>query len=770
MCCRSRATNTARHRPWADKVPTRVERETSMVQERYAEWPVAGRPHLLKQIEREKQRFKKVRQSPWRRVGVARFNWPGRVTFVGLWQKVTSCIRFNSAISPANRIPSYVASGLEWAQTQASKFMSYERAEEQLAPASTQDGPNDLPRTTVAHRGYDAADSRYYDVVVIGGGLAGLTLARHVRQVIPQWSIAVVERQPRPIPEAAWKVGESSVEVGSRYLEELGLSEYLLKRQLVKFGLRFFPGGGHLGIHERTEVGPSQEPIVKSYQLDRGRFEADLRGLLEEDGVTLLEGYKATELAVATHSGRDDDAANPRHSLTAVKLATPEGSCPSERLLLTCRWLVDASGREAVMHRNLGLREPSGHTAHAGWFRVQGKVDINDWVGDVAGGARWHREDWKGERWRSTNHLMGKGYWCWIIPLASGNTSIGVVVHEEYHAFTTVNTLDACLRFLSQHEPQMCAEVQKHPVMDFRCLRGYSHGAHDLWSPQRYAVVGEAGAFVDPLYSPGSDFIAFANSFTLELMRRDLEAQPLDAAALAFNERYKQLVQRAVELYRYAGPVYGHASAMAAKVYFDNFGYWSFFAQYFFQKFYADLGPKHDEYVNLGVQIADLSRRVQALLRTWALNTESEASPTFIGMPRFPSLLVDVYMDLREARDLEAAIPLLRRRVEQSREIAAELAFRVLLNAGPNIGPKLLAGEATSPQAIDLSILLEGWGVTRARVEAEFLPSLTRRKRLAPAARDVERTLGRIKRHPAWNYSLQDATKHLEPVGQTSAI
>src|SRR5690606_39202489 len=142
-------------------------------------------------------------------------------------------------------------------------------------------------------------------------------------------------------------------------------------------------------------------------------------------------------------------------------------------------------------------------------------------------------------------------------------------------------------------------------VMDFRCLRGYSHGAHDLWSANRYAVVGEAGAFVDPLYSPGSDFIAFANSFTLELMRRDAGDQALDSAARAFNERYRQLVERAVELYRTAGPIYGHAGAMAAKVYFDNFGYWSFFAQYYFQKFYAELGSAHDTYVNLGVQLAD---------------------------------------------------------------------------------------------------------------------------------------------------------------------
>src|SRR5690606_21900962 len=97
-----------------------------------------------------------------------------------------------------------------------------------------------------------------FDVVICGGGLAGLTLARQIRQQLPTLRVALVDRDVRPLPEATWKVGESSVEIGSQYFESLGLSEYLLEHQLVKFGLRFFPGGGDLAIHERSEVGPSQ--------------------------------------------------------------------------------------------------------------------------------------------------------------------------------------------------------------------------------------------------------------------------------------------------------------------------------------------------------------------------------------------------------------------------------------------------------------------------------------------------------------------------------
>jgi 2-polyprenyl-6-methoxyphenol hydroxylase-like FAD-dependent oxidoreductase len=101
------------------------------------------------------------------------------------------------------------------------------------------------------------------DVAICGGGLAGLLLARQLRRELPELSVAVLERVRRPLPDACHKVGESSVELASQYLERLGLGAYLLERQIVKMGLRFFPGGGHLPLVERTEIGPCAEPSRK---------------------------------------------------------------------------------------------------------------------------------------------------------------------------------------------------------------------------------------------------------------------------------------------------------------------------------------------------------------------------------------------------------------------------------------------------------------------------------------------------------------------------
>lgn len=618
-------------------------------------------------------------------------------------------------------------------------MLTKDRSNLLMSPASTTSNVNPVPSI--------------FDVVICGGGLAGLTLARQIRRQLPDLRVAVVDRAKRPIPEATWKVGESSVEIGSQYFESLGLTEYLLERQLVKFGLRFFPGGGHAEINTRSEVGPSQEPPVRSYQLDRGRFENDLREMNERDGVVLFEGMKVDGVEL----GKDGLA----HRVRLVQLAQTQLTQTGEQKLqgdvnLEARWVVDATGREALLRKRLQLTEKSGHAAHSGWFRVEGRVDINEWVPPTPANAHWFGHEWAEKRWRSTNHLMGPGYWCWIIPLASGNTSIGVVVHNELHGFEQVKSLDACLEFIRIHEPQLSKEVARRQILDFKCLSGYSHTASSMWSAERYAMVGEAGAFVDPLYSPGSDFIAFANCFTVELMKADYQGLELEQRVAATNVRYRALVSNAIELFRQAAPVYGHAKAMAAKVYFDNFAYWSFMAQYYVQGVYRHHDDEHDGYVRLGIELAQVSNRVQTLLRVWAELAPCTSTQAFVGMPRYPSLLVDAYMDLQKRLTVAQATTLLSQRLQQAKEIAQELAFRILVAEGPETGQRILRQAESSTDGEMLSGA-ERWQISMARVRLESLPGLERRKQLSLAVRDVERTLGKVVRHSNWEQAVHVA-------------
>ncbi len=555
-----------------------------------------------------------------------------------------------------------------------------------------------------------------FDVLICGAGMAGLTLARQLRRQHPQLSIAAVDKTSRPLPVAAHKVGESSVELGSQYLERLGLREYLERNHLLKFGLRFFPGGGELPLEQRTEIGPSAEPIVQSYQIDRGIFESDLRAMLEGDGVSLFEGYKVTDVELG--------AGDADHS---IQLDGPTGE-----LGLRARWLIDATGRAALLRRKLKLTRGTRHSSSSGWFRVKGKLDVNELVPESA--RDWHEQEFASQRWRSTNHLMGDGYWMWIIPLSSGHTSIGVVAHAEYHDFKRLKTLDSLRDFIAEHEPVLAKHLAEREVMDFLCIREYSHTLGRSWSPDRWAIVGEAGAFVDPLYSPGNDFIALANSFTEELIRVDLAEEDLEKRTRELNIQYRVLVAGAVDIFRDAAPIYGHAPAMLAKIYWDNFAYWTFLCQYFLQEIYRLSGPEHTAQVEAGQRIFELSNYVQTLLREWALIAPHTPEARFEDVPAFPSILVDTHMALQERMTPDQTLEYLRQRAREGEEIAGELLVKVLSQLG--------AGDATK---LVSKLGIERWRlrISLDRIRAEKEKGMARRRALSPVARDIDRSLGR---------------------------
>jgi flavin-dependent dehydrogenase len=556
-----------------------------------------------------------------------------------------------------------------------------------------------------------------FDVAICGGGLAGLTLARQLKRKHPDLAILVAERTSGPLPEATHKVGESSVELGSRYLEELGIKDYLAEDHLFKFGLRFFLGSGKRPLEERTEIGPGQEPIVPSYQLDRGRLENDLRSMIVEDGVTLCEGTKVGTIDL-----------NPGDEPHEIELQPSEG----ERTRIRSRWVVDATGRASLLRKRLKLTRGTKHPANASWFRVKGKVDLTQFVpGD---NKAWHDAQWAPHRWRSTNHLMGPGYWAWIIPLSSGNTSIGIVTHDSHHPFEAVRNLENSMAFLEEYEPTLARELGPYEVLDFGCLRGYSHNVARSWSADRWAIVGEAGAFVDPLYSPGTDFIAYANSFTEDMIRVDLEGGDLVTRARELSALYRSLVGGGVDLYRDAAEVYGHAEAMLAKVYWDNFAYWSYPCQLYMQELYRLTGSEMAEMVPLGQRFAELTKHMQRLFGAWAQLAPSPARPGFRGMPGFPSVLIDAHLALQNRWDREETLDYMRMRLGEAEEIAGEMLLRVMDEVG----------EKNLDALIEMTGVFD-WGIriSDERVAATETIGLARRRALRPLARDVERTMGR---------------------------
>ena len=329
------------------------------------------------------------------------------------------------------------------------------------------------------------------DVVIMGGGLAGLSLAIQLKNKAPDASIMVIEKASFPRPEAALKVGESTVEVGSHYFEKILGLKNILDQEIRKLGLRFFfTRDDNRDITLRTELGPSHFLTVWSYQLDRGRFENALAKHCENLGINLISEASVRDLELAKNDSRVSfKKRGETHSLKA-------------------KWLVDASGRASLLKRKLGLTKSIKHNINAAWFRIAAKINVDDWSTDV----EWQKRN-ELTRYASTNHLYGKGYWTWLISLSSGSTSIGIVADERIHSFNTINTFDKAREWLKNYEPQCSDRIEEKIDLfqDFLCLKHFSYRCKQLYSEDGWCLTGDAGMFLDPLYSPGIDFVGINN-------------------------------------------------------------------------------------------------------------------------------------------------------------------------------------------------------------------------------------------------------------------
>src|SRR5258708_3072054 len=132
---------------------------------------------------------------------------------------------------------------------------------------------------------YRADQDGVFDLIICGGGLAGLCLPYQLSLSENNFSVLVPQRSERHLPEAGFKVGEWTIEPGAYYYSKtLRLEEYLMKEQLEKLGLRYFYRSESGNFASRPEYGVARFLPAKSFQLDRGKLENYLRGLVESSG------------------------------------------------------------------------------------------------------------------------------------------------------------------------------------------------------------------------------------------------------------------------------------------------------------------------------------------------------------------------------------------------------------------------------------------------------------------------------------------------------
>ena len=465
-----------------------------------------------------------------------------------------------------------------------------------------------------------------HDVAIIGGGVAALTLALELRRTRPDTRLLIIEPHAHPVPEITHTVGESTVEIAAQYLRDrLELADHLNTSQLRKMGLRmFFSHDGNADIAQRMELGSSSFTPQVTYQIDRARLENELNRRCLSDGVEITSGRVT---AVEFGTGGQPHTVLVQHGETTRSTSA--------------RWVVDASGRNRALPRQLDLKRTNEHHCNAVWLRVATEIDIGQWSDDPG----WQARLVEGDRAMSTNHLMGEGYWVWLIRLASGATSVGIVADPAFHPFSDFNTLAKARSWLIEHEPQCAAVLAQHEhlIKDFRVMKKYSHGATKVYDAQsRWCLTGDAGVFLDPLYSSGLDLVAIGNGLITDIITRELDGENVVARSGINDSLFRSLTEMWLNIYCNQYKLMGSPAVMTAKVIWDIAFYWGFLGLMYSNGRFVSVADDPGVVPHLEGLI-ELSNRMQRFFGEWAAVESARPYSQFVDLYSAQNFMVTLH-------------------------------------------------------------------------------------------------------------------------------
>ncbi|MEQ1859897.1 MAG: NAD(P)/FAD-dependent oxidoreductase [Chthoniobacteraceae bacterium] len=295
-----------------------------------------------------------------------------------------------------------------------------------------------------------------YDVAIIGGGPAGSTagtlLAKAGRRVI------VIEREKFP----RFHIGESLLPYSLSTFDRLGVREELDRWAVDKRGAEIATACGSRTVKFLFENG-FRLRHRRAYQVERAKFDQMLLDRARDAGADVRE---------QTVVERADFAAD------GVTLQTSGGE-------IRAHYVIDASGRNAIVGQQLGLKQPYPNLRKFSCFAHYEHVQRDE--GIEAGFTRL---------------VSGDGHWFWLIPLDDTRTSVGVVMD-----------IDAFKMGKKSPEDALDAAVAASPVMTYRlrdarrrtpvyAIGDYSYCNARLTGP-RWMLAGDAAGFIDPIFSTG---------------------------------------------------------------------------------------------------------------------------------------------------------------------------------------------------------------------------------------------------------------------------
>ena len=369
------------------------------------------------------------------------------------------------------------------------------------------------------------------DVVVIGGGPAGSTAATLLAQ--KGYDVILLERKKHP----RYNVGESLIPHFWKYCDAMGVGDAVRAEGFVEKSGGILVWHGVIRQLAFRDFGYKQAAL----HVERDRFDQILLEHAREHGVQVFEEVAASSVDL----GGGERA--------RVMYRRDDGAMAGE---VACRFVVDASGQGAVVAKQLGTR-----VIDEG-FRFMSVWGYFDGGKYVAGDGRAYSMDHLGtvppQTFISSVSELGEWGWSWHIPLRK-NTSVGLVLPIEH--LKKIKGTDEGLReyFLRMCEetPYLGRLLEEARLIDgsIHMVRDYSYRSAQLAGPG-FFLIGDAAAFVDPLFSIGvvlGMYSASTAAWALDRSFRNPGQTARNQAIYANQFRARLEVSRALALPRYRG-------------------------------------------------------------------------------------------------------------------------------------------------------------------------------------------------------------------------
>ena len=328
------------------------------------------------------------------------------------------------------------------------------------------------------------------DVVIIGAGPAGAVAAALLRKT--GRSVLVLERQHFP----RFSIGESLLPQSMAYLEEAGMLQ-----AVVEAGFQY-KNGAHFIYRDQTSAFDFRDKHSPgwgtTYQVERAVFDDILIRCAAQQGADVRFGH--TVRAVHTGAAPLVDVVDEADHAYQVE----------------ARFVFDASGFGRVLPRLLNLETPTRMPTRAAIF-----THVRDGI-PVGATDR--------NKIAVVTHPERRDVWFWMIPLAGGRSSVGCVAEASFLDVPDAER-DATLRGLIRQEPTLNRLIGDAPfLMPVRHIGGYSANVERLHGPG-YALLGNAGEFLDPVFSSGVTIALRSAYLAVQTLNRQLDGETVDWSA-----------------------------------------------------------------------------------------------------------------------------------------------------------------------------------------------------------------------------------------------